>query len=175
MQQRVVDRHPTGHHLAEDAIHRRFVMAEGIQRQRPIAGQHVGQRGIQIRVGPYRQDRAEDLLAHQLQVVRRVQHHGRHQQALTVGTCLIHLRQRNDRYAAFARLRQIALQAPVLAFVDDARVILGIAEIAVALAYLLLQCLYELALAHGVDQHVVRRDAGLPGVEPLAGGQPLPA
>lgn len=23
-----------------------------------------------------------------------------------------------------------------------------------------------------IDQHVIRRDAGLPGVEPLAGGQP---
>ncbi|MNN09601.1 hypothetical protein D3C81_1224880 [compost metagenome] len=147
-------------------------MAEGIQRQRPFAGHDVGQRRIQVRIGPHRQDRTEDLLAHQVQVIRRVQHHGRHQQPLAVGARLIHLCQWNHRHAALARLRQIALQAPVLAFVDDPRVVVGIAEITIALAHLLLQRLHELTLAHAVDQHVIRRDAGLAGVEPLAGGQP---
>ena len=147
-------------------------MAEGVQRQRPVARQHIGQRRFQIRVGTHGQDRPEDLLAHQVQVVRRVQHHGRHQQALAVGARRVHLRQRDHRHATFARLRQIALQALVLALVDDACVIAGIAEIAIALAHLLLQRLHELALARGVDQHVVRRDAGLPRIEPFAGGQP---
>ncbi|MNV41286.1 hypothetical protein D3C71_1329180 [compost metagenome] len=171
MQQRVVDGDAAGHDLRQHPFHLRRFVTEDVQRQRAVTGLHRRDGGVQIRIRTDRQDRAKNLFAHQRQIGRRIEHDGGHDQPLALGTFGIDRGQFDYRHAPRAGFIEIATQALVLAVVDDPGVIGGVAEIAIARLHLGLQLLHQLALAMAVDQHVVRRDAGLAGIEELAGGQ----
>ena len=168
VEQRVVDRHAAGDRLVQDPLHHRVVVAEGIQRQRAFVAVDVADRLVQCVVALHRQQRAEDFVLHDLRVITRLQQHGRRQQPLRrVGAA----GQGDDVDTALPHVVEIALQARVLALVDDAGVVIAVAEVmAVARLDLAAQRFDEGIALAGRDQHVVGRDAGLAAVEPLAGG-----
>lgn len=123
-------------------------------------------------VADHRQQRAEDLLLHHRRIVAGLHDHGRRDQPFASCAPRIERGQFDHAQPACARVLDMRAQPPVLAVVDDAGVVGTAGEVAVAQAHLFAKLLHQRIHARGIDQHVVRRDAGLAGVEQLAGGQP---
>jgi hypothetical protein len=170
MQQGVVDGDPAGQGRAQDLLDLSAIMAEGIQRQWPVARVDERDRRVERIHAQHRQDRAEDLLAHQRQVRRRVEYQHRCEQPLRR---IVRSGQHQYFAAACAGFVEIALQPGELAVIDDAAVIrCAVAHVAVACGDLSAQRLDQRIAARAADhQHIVGRDAGLAGVDPLACGQ----
>ncbi len=171
--QRVVDGHAAGEHLRQDRVDGPPIVAEGVQRQRTIAREHTRDRLVDGVERQDRQDRAEDLVSHHRGVVAGLQHQRRYDQMLGLGTRRVDVEQRNHFQTARARIVQVAAQARPLPGVDDPRKVRRRAvKRAVARRRLRAQCGDQRIAVRVVHQHIVRRDAGLAAVEPLAGRQP---
>src|SRR6476659_8552983 len=164
VQQRVVDTDATRQRLRNDALYRRRIMAEGIQRQRAVVRVDPGDRLIERAIRSYGQDRPEDFLAHQRAVVGCIQHQRRREKALLR---VVEGNRLDDPRTTGARLVDIAGQAAVLAVIDDPRVVIRHRRVAVAGAQFGAERIDEGISARRVDQGVVDADAGLPGVEPF--------
>jgi hypothetical protein len=129
---------------------------------------HIGDRRVEVRIGQHRQQRAEDLVLH---------HAHRHSptpsrasggsRRLAASACAPD--SGSMRRTAFAGIVDIGLQALVVAVIDDGRVVRRVAaEVGPALRHHGARRVDEGLLAAGRDQHIVGRDAGLPGIQQLA-------
>ena len=101
-------------------------------------------------------------------IVARFQHQGRRQQARLPGPFRIDGNKLGDAEPACTRIVEITAQSLVLLRIHDARIVRIVVEARIARLHLARERGDEGIALCARHEHVVRRDAGLAGVEPLA-------
>ncbi|MNT40771.1 hypothetical protein D3C72_1771040 [compost metagenome] len=126
--QAVVDRDAAGDRPRQHLVAVAAVLAEPVQRQRPVVAVDVADGVVEAAVSHHRQQRPEDLLLHDLHVWRDAEHDGRHHLA-AAGHRPFHAVEGDDARAPGACILDQLLQPRVVPSIDDGGVV-GIADIA---------------------------------------------
>ncbi len=166
---RVVDGDAAGQGFRQHFLGSGPVVVEVVQRQRAIMRVDVGDGLVDIAITFHRQDRAEDLVAHDRGFVGWIEHDGGRNDPFGFGARRVDGGQRDHLIAARAGFVEIAAQAPELALAGDVGVVGVVVQAWIAGGHVAAQRFDEGFALAGMHQRVIRRDAGLAGVEKFAG------
>ena len=171
LQYRLVDGHGTGVGPVHDTFLQSLIVSEEVQGQGAWPLGDIVQRFIDRVVGHYRQDRAEQFLPHDRHGVRHIRDQMRRH---APGAIVDHLvADRFDARALVLRVPQPLPQALIVAFVDDA----GVVGVSVDRRIQPPEGRF-VGFNKGSDlgsrqQDIIRRHAGLSGVERLGENDPV--
>ena len=167
MQQRIVDCDTTGDSFIEHALDVVVKIAEVVKRQRPWSRIDVGNGLIEIVIGNQWQNRPEDFLMHDAHVVVDVGDQGR-RYFLRTFQRFVGGRDRQHHRTTCSGVVQITIEPVNVTGADDAGVIGVLRERRVEPRHDTLRCGRERLLLGPRQQHIVRRNAGLAGIETFA-------
>ena len=162
----VVDRDAAGDRAVENRLLELLVVGEEIEAERAVLGVHVRDHLVDVAVRLHRQQRAEDLLAHDRHVVGRIENDRGRDLALRVVERGVG-DERHDACALLFRVLERAAQAAIRFLVDDRRVA-AVVRVGVALGDDAARGGDERVALRLGHEDVVGREAGLPGVHELA-------
>ena len=163
LEDRMIDADPTGRRALDDPVDGVVATREHVQRERLVAVVHEPDCLVDVVDGEHRQDRPEDLLVHHSGIGLDPGEHGRRQEL----RCPVAMASAHRAVVA-PGVEQGREPVPVTLVDDPAVVGRALRVVAVEVVNGAQQRAHQLVLDGRVDEHVVRCDTGLAGIEELA-------